>query len=165
VAPATTSSEVGTLTIVGSELETFRVSPPAGIGFEKSTTKERCSRAPTFSAENRNFKKGPVTVTVGDVRLVNPVADAVIVYVPPLVGVPTLAESERISFWCSVTLAGVITTIPAGEPATAKLTVMSALATSQKPQPGVYAYMARECGALKVVREVGTPEPRVETQK
>src|SRR5882762_7590318 len=95
------------------------------------------------------------TVTVGDVRLSNLVADAVMVYVPVVVGVPTLAESERISFWCSVTLVGVITTIPAGEPATAKVTVMSALATSQKPQPGVYAYMARECGALKVVREVG----------
>src|SRR3977135_655292 len=83
-----------------------------------------------------------VTVTVGEVRLSKPVAETVIVYVPLVVGIPTLAESERISFWWSVTLAGVITTIPAGEPATAKLTVMSALAKSQKPQPGGYAYTA-----------------------
>src|SRR5438132_14388315 len=72
------------------------------------------------------------------------------VYVPVVVGVPTLASSDRGRFWCSVTLAGVIVTMPAGVPVTAKLTVMSALGESHsKPQPGVFVPTARACGALR----------------
>ena len=75
-------------------------------------------------------------------------------------------SSDRGRFWCSVTLAGVIVTMPAGVPVTAKLTVMSALGESHsKPQPGVFVPTARACGALRVVREVGRSKQQSEWTK
>jgi len=67
---------------------------------------------------------------MSEVKLPNPVADAVIVYVPVVDGVPTLARSEMDAFWWRVTLAGVTAAMLEGEPATVKCTVMSLLARS-----------------------------------
>src|SRR2546430_15678916 len=58
-------------------------------------------------------------------------------------------------FWCSVTLAGVSVTMLAGVPVTVKLTVMSALAESQKAHPGVTVMTKRACGGLAGGREGG----------
>src|SRR5438445_437547 len=126
----------------------------------------RSARTTAASKARVGTAYGGVTVTVDDVRLSNPVAEAVMVYVPVVVGVPTLASSDRGRFWCSVTLAGVIVTMPAGVPVTAKLTVMSALGESHsKPQPGVFVPTARACGALRVVREVGRSKQQSEWTK
>src|SRR5436309_949701 len=99
---------------------------------------------------------GRVTVTRSDVKLPNPLAEAVMVYVPVVVGVPMLAVSEIAVFWWRITSAGVTVTMLDGEPVTVKWTAMSVLATSQFPHPGVFGATVMTFGTLRVVREVAT---------
>src|SRR6266550_371976 len=104
---------------------------------------------------------GWVTVTRPEIKLSNPSAEAVMRYVPAVVGVPTLARSEMYASWWRVTLAGVTVTMLAGEPATVKCTVMSVLAPSlQNPHLAAYARTEMGCGALDVVRVGATPDKK-----
>src|SRR5437773_12398993 len=98
-----------------------------------------------------------MTLTRADVAVVKPVAAAVIEYVPPAVGIPTV-PLVLLPPAAIVTVVDVSVAIPDVAETIARVTVVVAGTVSQPVQPPTLTKTVNESGVLVVRRPVCTPE-------